>query len=352
MNDVLPTLDTPAVHPAYLRLLCQTLRNGGTDPEPLLRAAGLPSSRALAQDAGLLPHRRVNRFIRECLRATGRPWLGLELGLVMQLSAHGPLGYAVAASRDLRQALTMLARFAPIRDATLRLRLRAEPRGAAFELVERVDLGDVREFMACVVLATVARVIEAVVGSVPASIAVDLPFAEPAWRDRIARLMSGPLRFGAPRLALHFDAALLGAPCMTADATAFDRARRDCEAALASFATSTRMAQRVRERLLGAEEEAPPSLAALAAEFALSPRTLIRRLKDEGTRFQALRDEVRQQRALWHLQHTRDSVEAIAARLGYEDTSNFSRTFRRWFGVTPSEVRAGAPIVLPQPPSG
>ena len=351
MNDVLPTLDTPAVHPAYLRLLCQTLRNGGTDPEALLRAAGLPSSRELAQGAELLPHRGVNRFIRECLRATARPWLGLELGLVMQLSAHGPLGYAVAASRDLRQALTMLARFAPIRDATLRLRLRAKPRGAAFELVERVDLGDVREFMACVILATVARVIEAVVGSVPEAIAVDLPFAEPAWRDRIARLISGPLRFGAPRLALHFDAALLGAPCMTADASAFDRARRDCEAALASFATGTRMAQRVRERLLGAEEEAPPSLAALAAEFALSPRTLIRRLKDEGTRFQALRDEVRQQRALWHLQHTRDSVEAIAARLGYEDTSNFSRTFRRWFGVTPSEVRTGAPVVL-QPRSG
>jgi AraC-like DNA-binding protein len=341
MNEALPTPDTPAVHPAYLRLLCQTLRNLGTDPEPLLRAAGLGSSRQLAGSNDLLPHRSVDRFIRECLRATRRPWLGLELGLAMQLAAHGPLGYAVAASRDLRQALTMVARFAPIRNAALRLRLRAEPRGAAFELVERIDLGDVREFMACVVLATVARVIEAVLGRVPDSIAVDLPFAEPDWRDRIQRQLNGPLRFGAPRLALHVDADLLATPCLTADASAFDRARRECEVALASVAASASFARRVRERLLGAEDEAYPTLAAMAGEFALSQRTLIRRLHDDGTRYQSLLDEVRQQRALWQLQHTRDSVEAIAARLGYEDTSNFSRTFRRWFGVTPSEVRAG-----------
>ena len=346
MNDVLPTLDTPAIHPAYLRLLVQTLRNGGTDPEPLLRAAGLPPGRELAASSRLLPHRSVNRFIRECLQATQRPWLGLELGQAMQLSAHGPLGYAVAASRDLRQALTMVARFAPIRNAALRLRLRPEADGAAFELVERLDLGDVREFMACTILATVARVVEAVLGQSPTSIAADLPFAEPPWRDRIERLLHGPLRFGAPRLALHLPAALLAAPCMTADAAAFDRARRECEATLASAASSSSMAQRVRERLLGVEGEAHPTLAALAAEFAVSPRTLIRRLKDEGTRYQALLDEVRRERALWYLQHTRDSVESIAARLGYEDTSNFSRTFRRWFGVAPSEVRAGAQPAL------
>jgi AraC-like DNA-binding protein len=32
-------------------------------------------------------------------------------------------------------------------------------------------------------------------------------------------------------------------------------------------------------------------------------------------------------------------VEEIAARLGYADTSNFSRTVRRWFGAAPRELR-------------
>lgn len=34
-------------------------------------------------------------------------------------------------------------------------------------------------------------------------------------------------------------------------------------------------------------------------------------------------------------------VDAVAAHVGNEDTSNFSRTFRRWVGMTPSEFRAG-----------
>ena len=50
---------------------------------------------------------------------------------------------------------------------------------------------------------------------------------------------------------------------------------------------------------------------------------------------------MRQERAGWYLAHTRLSVEEIAARLGYADTSNFSRTYRRWFGRTPSQARAG-----------
>ena len=62
-------------------------------------------------------------------------------------------------------------------------------------------------------------------------------------------------------------------------------------------------------------------------------------MQREGTRWQALLDESRKQRAWWHLLHTPHSVEEIAARLVCQDTRNFSRSFRRWRGSTPSTVR-------------
>lgn len=83
-----------------------------------------------------------------------------------------------------------------------------------------------------------------------------------------------------------------------------------------------------------------PSLEDLASELKMSPRTLMRKLKVEGHRFQDLLDEARQERAIWYLQHTQRPVAEIAGRLGYVDTSNFSRTFRLWFGTTPLEMRA------------
>ena len=101
------------------------------------------------------------------------------------------------------------------------------------------------------------------------------------------------------------------------------------------------MAQRVAGLLASVDDGAYPRMADVAARCGISSRTLIRRLHEDGATFQQLLDAARKQRALWMLLHTAEPVEEIAARLGYVDTSNFSRTVRRWFGATPREVREG-----------
>jgi len=105
---------------------------------------------------------------------------------------------------------------------------------------------------------------------------------------------------------------------------------------------------RVQQRLLACDG-AYPTLEQMAEHEHVSPRTLIRHLKDEGVSYQQLLDGVREELACWLLVHTSLSVEAVAERLGYEDTSNFSRTFRRWLGTTPRAFR-GAGEDLQQAP--
>ena len=79
----------------------------------------------------------------------------------------------------------------------------------------------------------------------------------------------------------------------------------------------------------------------MAVVECMAARTLIRHLREEGVTYQQLLDNVREELACWLLLHSSMSVEAIAERLGYQDTSNFSRTFRRWLGVTPRDFRHG-----------
>jgi AraC-like DNA-binding protein len=50
-------------------------------------------------------------------------------------------------------------------------------------------------------------------------------------------------------------------------------------------------------------------------------------------------DQVRETRARWMLANTSKTVEAIAYELGFETSSNFARSFKRWTGVTPREFR-------------
>lgn len=338
MHDVAPTLDTPTVHPAYVKLLCMALRQQSVDVNALLQTAGMPLWRDFVASDALLSHRAVNGIIRQALTASGRPWLGLDVGAAVQVSAHGPLGYAAVASQDMRQALQTVARHAGIRHGGLRFHLRETERGGVFEMTLRFDLEDCHDFVVSLLFATLQRLMEAVVGeSLHAQMTVDLPFAEPDWSSHIRQLFPGKIRFGAARLAYHLERDLLERPCLTADPLAYQLISRECEK-LGSQNASASMAQRVQQLLMGREGRYP-SLNAVAQFFSMSSRTLIRRLKDEGTSFQGLLDQARQQRAMWYLKETQYTVEDIAERLGYLDTTNFSRTFRRWYGITPSDVR-------------
>jgi AraC-like DNA-binding protein len=71
----------------------------------------------------------------------------------------------------------------------------------------------------------------------------------------------------------------------------------------------------------------------------MSPRTLNRRLQQEGSSYRVIKGTVLESWARLHLRETQLSVEAIAAALGYQDTANFRRAFRRSEGCSPSEFR-------------
>ena len=337
VNQIIPTVDTPTVHPTYVRMLCTTLRRRGVDVDAALQAAGIAPWSEMATSETLLSHRAVDRLIAVALQTSACPWLGLEVGATVQISAHGPLGFAAIASRDLLQALQTVVRFGGLRYGAIRYRMAQEPGGAVLTLIERVDLGESRTFIVCMMMAALVRIGDAVVGHPLHGMVVDLPFARPPWHDEVARLCAGQVRYDAGQLAFHLDAAALTQPGLTADANAYAQACLRCEQ-LQAQAESVPLAQRV-DALLDNCEGSYPTLTELAETFHMAPRTLIRRLKQEGSSYQALLDHARQQRALWYLHHTHHTVEEIATRLGYTDTTNFSRTFRRWFGQAPGAVR-------------
>jgi AraC-like DNA-binding protein len=78
---------------------------------------------------------------------------------------------------------------------------------------------------------------------------------------------------------------------------------------------------------------------ALAADLGLHPRTLQRRLREEGQQHSGIVNQVRHKLALQWLKHSPESVEDIGERLGFADRRSFSQAFTRWQGVSPSEFR-------------
>jgi AraC-like DNA-binding protein len=77
----------------------------------------------------------------------------------------------------------------------------------------------------------------------------------------------------------------------------------------------------------------------IAAQLAMSGRSLQRKLQEQGSSFQKLHDAYRHQHSLQLLAHTNLSLLDISLQLGFSESSTFYRAFKRWQGLTPGEYR-------------
>jgi AraC-like DNA-binding protein len=173
---------------------------------------------------------------------------------------------------------------------------------------------------------------------------VIFPYRRPPHAADYALIFTANSRFaptlpgGVGTLVASFNANLLDLPV-----------RRD-EAALASFLDGApgkittlyrrdrEMVIRVRD-LLRAAMPAMLGLEDIGARLHLSPRTIHRRLGEEGSSFRAIKDALRRDMALARLTKTRDAVSQVAADLGYADTSAFYRAFVEWTSMAPIHYR-------------
>jgi AraC-like DNA-binding protein len=103
-------------------------------------------------------------------------------------------------------------------------------------------------------------------------------------------------------------------------------------------APERRLAQSVRQAL----EAGAADQEAVAQQLNMSVATLRRRLAEEETSFRAIHRQMMNDYARARILETRD-IATVAEELGFSDPRAFTRAFKDWNGVTPSDYRAGRP---------
>lgn len=325
----------PAFHPVYLRVLGAVLARRGIEMPALAQVA--PAS---GEHEAMVPLGPARSLIAAALVATATPWLGLELGAAAQTHTHGLVGSAAYASDTLETALKTLARFAALRTRAVAFEWRPTRAGGELVIAAALDLGPVRGFVFDAMLVIVERILQSLSGRSLAGARYLLPGPAPDWRERYRDHLEGEVGFDRGDCArLKFPAALLSAPCLTADTAGFARAAEACARLLEAQQQGRAVGERVR-MLLAASADRLPDARELAARLHLSPRSLHRHLAAEGLGLRGLHDELRRDRARFWLRDTDLPIQRIAERLGYADASNFARCFKRWTGQTPRGYRA------------
>lgn len=166
--------------------------------------------------------------------------------------------------------------------------------------------------------------------------------AAPSYAEIYQPFFQLPVKFGQPRYALEFERRLLDLPLDGGFPALHAQARQRVEQRLkqlprrGGLVASIEQAFERKPALLGQGVES------IAAELDLHPRTLQRRLRDEGESYAELWDRVRYRIALQQLSDPQLAIEDISERLGFSDRRSFTRAFTRWSGVTPSDYRSKA----------
>jgi AraC-like DNA-binding protein len=169
---------------------------------------------------------------------------------------------------------------------------------------------------------------------------VRLQHARPAELSQHRPLFGENLHFGAERDEIAFDRPTLALPVVSADAALGELVHAHARALLERLPPATSsLTARVRRVLVEGLPEAAPSIDAAAAALAIAKRTLQRRLRDEGTTFELIADDVRKSLAERYLKEQRLGVQETAFLLGYSEVSAFQRAFLRWTGLSPSRWR-------------
>jgi AraC-like DNA-binding protein len=322
----------------YVRQIADQLGGMGVDLDRWLGQSRL--SREKLDDPSLsIAYPTFRRLTLDALSQSSEPALGLLVGERLHASSHGMLGYAALSSGTIRQTLQLVERYAPLRTSLISISHTVHAGEVRVVFSETRPLGDLQRPVLEAVMLSIKNVMDTISGGIFQARTVAFPFDAPDYAALARELFRCDVKYGQSWAGTVLPEEVLDVPLRMADPEAFREAALICQRELDKLTQNQSMAARVR-RLLLEKQNGFPSLQVTARMFHLTPRTLHRRLVDEGTSFHELLEDVRHTLAVEHVKSGRLSIEEIAYMLGYSDLANFRRAFRRWESVPPSAYRA------------
>jgi len=280
----------------------------------------------------------------ELIRITGNPQVALAIARVTPPGAFGVVEYVCRAAPTLGDALRQWVRYLNLLDdavvvgivddeddaerACIRVVVESEaPAPASHELCFALLAMQARELVAGPFRVAAVDFTHRAPGDGAAAAA-----AYRAWFD-------APVRFGAEHTQLVVTKAALAAALKTADPNLAAILSRHADELRARDPGGPPLTAQIRRILRTALRDDRGHVDLVARQVGMTARSLQRRLKDEGTSFQALREDVRRELANRYLDDDL-SIAEISFLLGFSEPSAFFRAFKRWTGLTPVEARS------------
>lgn len=316
----------------------------GLSPLPLFATVGLDPSQGPNPDLHI-PALRYLQLWDRVVRELRDPSFAARTGLAFELEALEGFGFLAMSCANLAQAYERTKAYRALYNVGASWELdRLSPETARMRwepwlLLDAPEIGRrcANEYAVAEMLTSVRKLI-----GEPEFVPARICFRHPARQD-MAALRS---IFGrSPEFEAEFDGFEVSPPLLERPLAFSNPAlrayfERQCTEALQGFDGDAGTTAKVRRLIVAGMNGQLPTMAAVARTLGMSARSLHRSLEAEGTKFNAIVDDVRREFAQRYLARKSLNLGEVSYLVGFSDNSAFFKAFKRWTGKKPGEYRA------------
>jgi AraC-like DNA-binding protein len=286
-----------------------------------------------------IPDDVVIQLWNTLVQQSGDPCVGLKSADFWHPTSIHALGFAWMASSTLKEAFERVVRYGQFITQNQRYVFDETASCFRFTIFESEEPFVFPHELYDAQMSFVKTMCDEIYGPGFSFLRIDMRRPEPSCAEQFRGRFKAPIVFGADSNTLYFSKEVVLKELPTANA---DLARIN-EEVVRNYLEQVgqgALSRQVKARLIEQMPSGRVSQDTVASALHMSSRTLQRRLQEEGTSYKQLLAETRHELATRYMTRSDSQVSEVAYLLGFSEVGNFTRAFKRWTGVAPSEYRS------------
>ena len=329
-------LDESAMSILYLAILNNVVTQRGH----LLKGSSNDVWR-LADHRNRIPPRLFLDIVKKTICTPELNDIGFQFGQQLTLTAAGDVGQLIMASQTLEQGFRYFLEYYPLLSLSMQFETNVTENHSSVivaSLFRKSEPERVQWFVTESFFCSILSSSRWLTGQPLNFKRLELTYAKPPHSKMYESLFGCPVIFSAPAIKVDVDRDFLKHKILTASTPVMLFKERQCQEKMRRLKKYFSISEQI-VTILKQTQPNIPSQESIAEQLNLSQSSLYRKLKDADTSYQRIVDSFRREQAVSYLQNTPLSICEIAEKLGFSDSSNFRRAFKKWTGNTPTELR-------------
>lgn len=288
------------------------------------------------------------KFVHLLQQEAPQPQLALQIASYARLNYSDVLGHLCLSGYNFGDMLAKFQRYHSLMFEGLNVQIKIDHQHVLVKCSLPIKLKEVlrsRRIVATVIEICLAGIFTVIRRSFdsnqPLYNQVLIPSLEPENAEMYGQFFECPVIFNADHLTVKLDITLMSQPLdLSIELLAvLIKKRIQSEMGLLSAMLSDPFLNELQDHIFRALENRSPNIDYVAEKMAISRASLQRRLSERDISFSEQLDKTRLNLAKLYLEHKKLSLSEIAWLLGFSDQTAFSRSFKRWLGMSPLDFR-------------